>query len=78
MSKYFNRVHSEFETILLNLSKNTKTTYGEALIQAHEYVKKFCAKKNISESEKNEIIDYCVEMIADWFPDVSGNFALIS
>jgi hypothetical protein len=78
MSKYYNRVHSEFESILFNLSKNRKTNYTDALNQAHEYVNKFCSKKNISESEKNEIIDYCVEMISDWFPDVSGSALGIS
>jgi hypothetical protein len=71
MSINYNRVNSEFETILLGLSKNRKTTHRDAVAQAEEYTNSLCQKKKYSKNEKEEIFEYCLAMIADWYPDTS-------
>lgn len=69
MTKYSNRVYHEFEDILLELSKDSSTTYETAVKKANEYVNNFAQKKRISEQERSEIFDICEELVTDWFPD---------
>jgi hypothetical protein len=71
MSKYFNRIQSEFENILLELSKNPKTTYNDAYKKAEKYVEDFSKKKNVNEIEKSELLELCNDLILDWYPDTS-------
>ena len=69
MNKYFNRVQSEFEKILVELSGNYATTYRDALQKAEEYAKGFGSKKHLTATEQQSILDYCIELIQDWYPD---------
>jgi hypothetical protein len=71
MNKYFSRINSEFENILLELSKNSSTTHKDACKKADKYVEEFCKKKNLKETERTEILEYCYDLIADWYPDIS-------
>lgn len=71
MSVNYNRVNSEFEAILLSLSKNKKATHRDAVARAEEYASALCQKKKFSKNEREEIFEYCLTMIADWYPDTS-------
>jgi len=70
MNKLYNRVQSEFENILVDLSKNPATNYSDAYKKAKEYVDNFGKKKSLSDSEKTDIMDYCLDLIADWYPNL--------
>lgn len=72
MNKYYNRVVHEFEDVLCELSENYSTTYTDALKAAEQYVQGLNDKKKFSESEKTEVLNICLELIADWFPDTSN------
>jgi hypothetical protein len=71
MNKYYNRVQSEFEKILLELSYDSSTSYKDAYKKATEYTTEFSKKKNLSDVEKETIMEFCVELIDDWFPDIT-------
>jgi len=76
MNKFTNRVTSEFEDILLILSKNINTTHSEALAAAKKYSEDFCKKKRLSSNDQEEIYNFCVELVLDWFPDTNSiNYA---
>lgn len=74
MSKHLKRVQSEFESILLDLSYDSSATYKKALEQASKYVDDYAKKKSLTQSEQQAVLEYCVDMINDWFPDTSMSF----
>ncbi len=75
-SKYIKRVVSEFEHILFELSSSANVGYNEAHKQASDYVSEFCAKKNIHAEEQRFLLDSCIEVIQDWFPNVDDSFVI--
>lgn len=72
MSKYFKRVESEFEQILLELSKMPSTTHNDACIALEKYLDKFSSKVTVTKDELKQIKQFCKEMAADWYPDVES------
>lgn len=72
MNKYFNKIHSEFEDILLELSKSPMTSYADAYASAEQYSKEFSRKKSLTREEYRVVFDLCLEMVQDWFPDTSS------
>lgn len=71
MNKFANRIITEFEDILLNLSKNINTTYDDALSEAKKYSEEFAKRKKLSTEEAENVYELCAELVGDWFPDVS-------
>lgn len=74
MSKYTKRVQSDFEKILTDLSNDSSTSFQDALCVAKNYTKDLSGKKSLSEEEQSEVLEECIDMINDWFPDVSSVF----
>ena len=71
MNKYTNRIQSEFENILLELSKNINTSYEDAINEAKKYCEDFTKKKNLTDKDCDDIYDLCLELVGEWFPDTS-------
>ena len=71
MDKYYNRIQKEFEEILLNLSKNPKTSFQDAYTEAKKYVNSFAVRKSLSQPDKDIILEYCIDLIQDWYPDIN-------
>ena len=72
MTKYSNRIKSEFEAILLKLSYDSCANYSTAVRAAREYVDTFCKKCNLKGC-KDEIFTICHDMIENWYPDTSSS-----
>lgn len=71
MKNYINKVKSEFEENLLNLSKNPSANYWDARKQAEQYTKDFVKRKSLGKDDYRSILDICLDIIQDWFPDTS-------
>lgn len=71
MKSFENRVKSEFENVLLRLGQEPKTTYQTALKEARAYARTLCTKVGFSHKDYEDIMELCVEMIDEWFPDIS-------
>jgi hypothetical protein len=69
--KYAQRIQKDFEEELAELSKDPSTTYTKAYECAERFVKKFAAKKSFNNNEYNEALTICIDLILDWFPDVT-------
>jgi hypothetical protein len=71
MSKYEKRIQSEFEDILLLKLINISTTYQDAYNSAEKYAKEFSNQRKLNKDEYKFILEYCVDMAEQWFPDTS-------
>lgn len=72
MTKYEKRVISEFEEILIQLSNNSTATYRDAYNASLKYVEQFSKKKGLDDEERQEVLELCLDLTQDWFPDVSN------
>jgi hypothetical protein len=76
MNKFTNRIITEFEDVLLKLSKNINTTYDEAIKEAEKYSEEFSKRKNLSSADAEDVYILCVELVGNWFPDTTNlNYA---
>jgi hypothetical protein len=73
MIKYQNRIISEFEDILMSLSKNSSTSYNDAIQYAVKYSYEFSNKKKLNSEDSNDVLELCKELVQDWFPDISNS-----
>ena len=67
--KYLKRIQTDFEKILSELDPST--TYQTAFKKAEEFCKDFARKKSLNGNDYREILDECIDLIDDWFPDIS-------
>ena len=74
-SKHLKRVLTDFEEILLKLSEDSNACYAVADQKAKEYISEFSKKKNLNNDERNFLLENCIDMIQDWFPDTSNIFS---
>lgn len=72
MTKYEKRVISEFEEILVQLSNNSTATYRDAYNASIKYAEAFAKRKGLDDDERQEVLELCLELTQDWFPDVSS------
>ena len=72
MKKYTNKIRSEFEEILLDLSQNPKANFWDAKKQAEKYAKEFSNKRSLSKDDFRGVLELCLDIIQDWFPDISS------
>jgi hypothetical protein len=66
--KYTKRIQADFEKILVQLDPST--TYQIAFKKAEEFAKEFVSKRKLNSSEYKDILDECIDMIDDWFPEI--------
>ena len=72
MKNYSARIISEFEDILLKMSKNDSVTYNDAYLQAVKYANEFSTKKKLSADDESKVFDLCLDLVVDWFPDTAS------
>lgn len=72
MKKYINKITSEFEEILLELSEDSRANYWDAKKKAEAYAKDFSKKKSLNKDEYRGVLEICNDIIQDWFPDISS------
>lgn len=70
MDKYHKRVQNEFEKILIDLSYEPSTCFNDAYKKALEYTDTFANKKHLTKYDRELVLDHCVELIHDWFPQI--------